>query len=439
MQKYAVNRPPDCPDNTKPSMDSATAPDDGASITQTHIARQPIVDRKQQLVGYELFARETATSAEAPTTHSAESDSALLFNALSNIGSDNLFGEKLAFVNCVIDDLSAEHLDLVFPDRMVLEVPRIKGDSADQIADALGKLRLLKERGFKLAAGPFAAATPYAEWLPLLTFLKTDVQTLPAGVAAILHRKAEMHPGLKLVAEKVETPEQFRQYLQAGYHYFQGYYFAHPETISAKVINPAHANVLQLMHLVSQQAELSDIDAVLKRDPALAFKLLRYINSSGFGLMTEVTSFRHAVVILGYKKLFRWLALLLATIPGNSAAPAVARTAITRGRMMEMLAQSMLSEEDCDNAFVVGIFSMLDVMLGVSMEKALSEIPLSEPITQALLHDRGTFGPYLQVARAVENRDFEQLDLLASALGVNSWRISSTHLAALAWVESLGI
>ena len=424
-------------------MDTVTAPapvsESDNTTSHAHVARQPIVDRKQQLIGYELYARESATSTAAPASHSAESDSVMLFNALSNIGSDKLFGDKLAFINCVLDDLNSEHMEIVFPQNMVLEVPRPKGDSTEQIATIAGQLRHLKERGFKFAAGAFAAASPYAEWLTLLSFIKTDVQTLPTGVAAILHRRAETHRNLKLIAEKVETPEQFKEYLDAGYHYFQGYYFAHPQTVTSKVINPAHANVLQLMNLVSRQAELSDIDEVLKRDPALAFKLLRYINSSGFGLMTEVTSFRHAVVILGYKKLFRWLALLLATIPSNSAAPAVARTAITRGRMMEQLAQTMLSEEDCDNAFVVGIFSMLDVMLGVPMEKALAEIPLSEPITQALVHERGTFGPYLQVARAVENRDFDQLDLLASALGINSWRISSAHLAALAWVESLGI
>lgn len=426
-----MNAPDPKQERTSPGADGMGA--------QAHIARQPIVDRKQQLVGYELFARETATSTSAPAQHSAASDSVLLFNALSNIGSERLFGEKLAFINCVLEDLTAEHLDLVFPDRIVLEIPRVPSDNAEQIVAVAERLKLLRDRGFHLAAGPYAAASPYAAWVPHLQYLKVDVQSVSAVVATALQRKADMHHNLRLVAEKVETPEQFKTYLDAGFHFFQGYYFARPQTISAKIVNPAYANVLQLMNLVMRQAELGEIDVVLKRDPALSFKLLRYINSSGFGLMSEITSFRHAVVILGYKKLFRWLALLLATIPGNSASPAVARTAITRGRMMELLAKDMLSEEDCDNAFVVGIFSLLDVMLGVDMQKALSEITLSEPIVQALLHERGTFGPYLQMARAVEQRDFDNLDLLASALGINSWRLSATHLAALSWVEELGL
>ncbi len=425
--------------NSTANPPETALPDAASAVMQTHIARQPIVDRKQQIVGYELFARDSATAETAPAQHSAETDSVLLFNALSNIGSENLFGEKLAFINCVVEDLKAEHLDIVFPDRIVLEVPRIYGDDAIGIAEVAAALKPLRERGFQLAAGPFAAASLYAAWLPFLSFIKADVQSISANVAVALQRKAEGHRNLRLVAERVETPEQFKTYFDAGFHYFQGYYFARPQTISAKVINPAHANVLQLMNLVMRQAELNEIELVLKRDPALSFKLLRYINSSGFGLMSEVTSFRHAAAILGYKKLFRWLALLLATVPGSAASPAIARTAITRGRMMELLAKDTLSAEDADNAFVVGIFSMLDVMLGVPMDKALAEITLSEPIVMALKNDSGVFGSYLQLVRAVEQRDFDNLDFLSSALGIQGWRVSSVHLAALSWVEQLGI
>ncbi|MDY0331395.1 MAG: HDOD domain-containing protein [Thiomonas sp.] len=421
---------------TPPQSDS---PEAQGAVMQAHIARQPIVDRKQQIVGYELFARESGTAEQAPAHHTAESDSVLLFNALSNIGAERLFGEKLAFINCVVEDLQAEHLDIVFPDRIVLEVPRIYGDDPAGIAAVAAALKHLKERGFQLAAGPFAAASPYAAWLPFLGFIKADVQSLSANVAVALQRRAESWRNLRLVAERVETPGQFKTYFDAGYHFFQGYYFARPQTISAKVINPAYANVLQLMNLVMRQADLGEIELVLKRDPALSFKLLRYINSSGFGLMSEVTSFRHAAAILGYKKLFRWLALLLATVPGSAASPAIARTAITRGRMMELLAKGSLSDEDADNAFVVGIFSMLDAMLGVPMEKALAEITLSEQVVMALRHDSGLFGSYLQLVRAVEQRDFDNLDFLASALGIPGWRVGSVHLAALAWVEDLGI
>jgi EAL and modified HD-GYP domain-containing signal transduction protein len=425
--------------NDTVSPPPAAASDASGAVMHTYIARQPIVDRKQHIIGYELFARDSATAQSAPAQHTVESDSMLLFNALSNIGAENLFGEKLAFINCVVDDFKSEHLDMVFPERIVLEVPRIYGDDAAAIAEVAALLKPLRDRGFRLAAGPFAAASPYAAWLPLLSFIKADVQSVSPTVALALQRKTDAYRNLRLVAERVETPEQFKTYFDIGFHGFQGYYFARPQTVSAKVVNPAYANVLQLMNLVMRQAELNEIEQVLKRDPALSFKLLRYINSSGFGLMSEVTSFRHAAAILGYKKLFRWLALLLATVPGNAASPAIARTAITRARMMELLVKDALSAEDADNAFIVGIFSLLDLMLGVPMDKALAEITLPESVVMALLHDRGVFGSYLQLARAVEQRDFDNLDFLSSALGLPGWRVSSAHLAALSWVEQLGI
>jgi EAL and modified HD-GYP domain-containing signal transduction protein len=425
-------------------MDSTTTPapkaDDAApGESYAHIARQPILDRQQHIVGYELLARESATSTQAPAQHTRASDTALLFHALSSISSENLFGDKLAFINVRLEDLGAEHLEIVFPERIVLELPRAAGDDSALIAEAATAMQALRERGFRLAAGVHALTAPYVAWLPLLSYVQIDVQALPAGVLPVLVKRLAAVPKLQLLAEKVETPETFKEYLDAGLHLFQGYYFARPQTVSAKVVNPAYTTVLRLIDLVNKHAEVGAIEDVLKQDPTLSFKLLRYINSSGFGLMTEVTSFRHAVVILGYKKLLRWLVLLLAITPGSSAASSQARVAITRGRMLELLAQQHMSAEDCDNAFVVGVFSMLDAMLGVPLERALQEISLAEPVMQALRDRQGPFGPYLRIVLACEREDWDEIDLHADLLGLSQRAIALAQLEALAWAENLGI
>ncbi len=420
------------------SSRAASDPDDTAEAF-VFIARQPILDRQQRIVGYELLARESATSTQAPAQHSRASDSALLFHALSSISAENLFGDKLAFLNVRLEDLDGEHLEIVFPQRIVLELPRAAGDDAARIAEARDQLRLLREKGFRLAAGVWALTAPYLEWLPLLNFLQIDVQALPAGVLPAVLRRVSALNGVRLLAEKVETQEAFQEYFDAGLHLFQGYYFARPQTVSAKVSNPAYATVLQLIDLVNKQAEVPRIEEVLKHDPTLSFKLLRYINSSGFGLMSEITSFRHALVILGYQKLLRWLVLLLATTPGSSKASSQARVAITRGRMMELLCQGTLPAEEGDNAFVVGVFSMLDAMLGVSMDRALGEISLPEPVMLALREQHGMFGPYLQVVLACEREDWDAIDLQAGLLGLSQRKVAMSHLEALAWAENLGI
>jgi EAL and modified HD-GYP domain-containing signal transduction protein len=402
------------------------------------IARQPIVDREQRIHGYELLSR-ADESDNMLAAHSGNTDTALMFNALSNFGTDALFSDKIAFLNCTLDGLMGEHFEIVFPDRVVLEIPAVRGDVPAKIADIAGKLKNLRQRGFRIAAGLYADLPAYDSWLPLLSYIKVDLHAATDPVIKSLISKASMHKHLQLVAERVENRDQFANFFDRGFHLFQGFYFAKPQTVSAKIVNPAYANVLQLLDLVLKRADISELEAVLKRDPALSFKLLRYINSSGFGLMCEVTSFRHAVMILGYTKLFRWLTLLFASVRNGAIAPALARTCVTRGKMMELLAKQLMGPEDCDNAFVVGIFSTLDIMLGVTMEKALGSISLPEAVTEALLRREGQLGPLLKIVEASEQADLAQLEDIAFSQGLDANAVNGAHISALAWTETLGI
>jgi len=188
---------------------------------------------------------------------------------------------------------------------------------------------------------------------------------------------------------------------------------------------------------VRKQAETSEIEELFKRDPTLSFNLLRFINSSGFGLNCEVTSFRHAVMILGYKKLFRWAALLMTTTRSGGTPPAVGQTAVVRGRLMELLAAEMLSPEDCDNAFVVGVFSLLDTMLGIPMVKALESVALPQTVLDALLYRTGVLAPFLALTEACESSNDEVFGRTAEALHLSNKQVNWAHLQALAWAESL--
>ena len=163
--------------------------------------------------------------------------------------------------------------------------------------------------------------------------------------------------------------------------------------------------VIQFINLVRKQASTAEIEDLLKKDPTLSFNLLRFINSSGFGLSCEITSFRHAVMILGLKKLFRWAALLMTTSRAGGAPPAVGQTVVVRGRLMELLAAELLPPEECDNVFAVGVLSLLDTMLGVPLEKVLESVALPEPVMDALLRRTGVFAPFLELTIACESGD----------------------------------
>ncbi|MCD2513627.1 EAL and HDOD domain-containing protein [Comamonas endophytica] len=397
------------------------------------IARQAIVNDKREVFGYELFDRSTARDA-----HTAASDAALLFNALSYAGAEALVGQKTVFINCTQESLAGGHLELIHPDKVVLEVATLEeGATQADIESRLQIFQGLRERGFRLAFDQHVLRRAYASWLPMAAFIKLDLQTFALKDAGVLVKFARTHTNARIVAEKVETAEQFEHMRELGVHYFQGFWFAKPDLVRAQTIRPSQATVLQLINLVRHQASTADIEELLKKDPTLSFNLLRFINSSGFGLSCEITSFRHAVMILGLKKLFRWAALLMTTSRAGGSPPAVGQTAVVRGRLMELLAAELLPPEEADNAFVVGVFSLLDVMLGVPLAKAVETVALPQPVVDALLHGKGVFAPFLELTKACESGDDDAFARNANALHLTNHQVNWAHLQALAWAESL--
>ena len=291
------------------SNTATPAPADLDDANIARIARQAIVDDKRDVFGYELFDRSVAHKA-----HTAASDAALLFNALSYAGTEALVGKKTVFINCTHESLSGAHLELIHPDRVVLEVPALPADATQQEIDAcVPTFNALRQRGFRLAFDQNLLRRNYAAWLPMASFVKLDMQTFGLEHAEKLVKFARNYTRAQIVAEKVETAEQFEHMQSLEVKLFQGFWFAQPQVVQARTIRPTHATVIQLINLVRQQASTEEIEELLKKDPTLSFNLLRFINSSGFGLSCEITSFRHAVMILGLKKLFRWAALLLTT------------------------------------------------------------------------------------------------------------------------------
>ena len=235
----------------------------------------------------------------------------------------------------------------------------------------------------------------------------------------------------------METHQQHQLVKGLGVTLFQGNWFAQPVIVQGKSIRPTQATILQLINLVRKQASTNEIEDLLKRDPTLSFNLLRFINSAGFGMRTEVTSFKHAVMLLGLKRLFKWAALLMTTSNDSNTPPAIGTTAVVRGRLMELLALESLTPEDGDNAFVVGVFSLLDAMLGMSMEAALASVALPSNVSDALLHRSGPLAAYLSLTEACETGDDLAFAQAANTLGLSSSQINWAHLQALAWAETL--
>jgi EAL and modified HD-GYP domain-containing signal transduction protein len=408
-----------------------TQPNTGANRA---IARQAILDESRKVFGYELFDRSLQTH-----EHNAASDAQLLFNALSMAENDSLASRKTLFINCTHDSLAGGHLDLVAPERLVLEIPPLPLSQVDQIANHLPSLQQLKRRGFRLAFDFSILTRSYESWLPLASFIKFDLSVLKPEAVSSFVKLAQAKSQARLIAEKVETHSQFALVKELGVTLFQGYWFAKPVLLEGQRVHPGQANIIRLIDLVRKQASTNEIEEVLKHDPMLSFNLLRFINSAGFGMRTEVTSFKHAVMLLGLNRLFKWAALLMTTSINGNVPAAVGTTAVVRGRLMELLALEKLDAEDCDNAFVVGVFSLLDTMLGMPMKAALETVSLPPQVSDALLYRTGPLAPFLDLTIACESSDDSVFASACSSLGLSSNHVNWAHLQALAWAETLAV
>lgn len=413
-----------------PSLSDATSsqpPESG------RIARQAILNEERAIFGYELFDR--SVSADA---HTAASDAQLLFNMLSSADAESLASRKTLFFNCTHDSLAGGYLDLIAPERVVLEIPPLPIAEIDQIETRLAGLQDVQRRGFRMAFDYSVLTRSYESWLPLASFIKLDLSLLKPDVVTSFVRLAREKSRAQLIAEKVETASQHQHLTGLGVKLFQGFWFARPVIVPGQSVRPAQANILQLINLVRKQASTDDIEDVLKRDPTLSFNLLRFINSAGFGARWEVTSFKHAVMLLGLNRLFKWAALLLTSSKAGDTPAAVGSTAVVRGRLMELLATELLHIDQWDNAFVVGVFSLLDTMLGISMTDAMATLTLPEEVTQALLHDSGPLAPLLALTIACETGDDAAFATAIQGLSLSNNQVNWAHLQALAWAETLG-
>jgi c-di-GMP phosphodiesterase len=398
------------------------------------IGRQPVVNGKQEIIGYEFFFRKEEDGSNTPFAEDIQTCAKILSTTMDEMHGSWLLGQQLAFINVDHVMLNSDFLELMPAEKTVLEII----DQVQVTPEIIARCKALKMAKFKIALDN-PQQNPHLEALiGFADYIKLDMRDVDIEQAKIWLKKYQTAAS-KVIAEKVEQNAQFKILLEAGYQQFQGYFYAKPENLNAKVINPSFEGVLHILNLVSQEADNRDIENGFKRDTTLSYKLLRYINSVGFGLSCEVQSIGHALTILGRNQLYRWLTLLMVTAGNNSTAPALMKTSIIRGRLTELLGEPFFDKKDRDNLFVVGVFSLLDIMLKVPMEDILEKLQLPESIMDALIHRNGIFGPFLKLTEACEDANNEEILQLAALLQLNPDKVSECHMEALTWTEKLGI
>ena len=397
------------------------------------LGRQPIVGREQQLLAYELFFRDGVIAA-------ADADSGAAASHLLNPATQQALGPYRCYLNVDQDLLFSDLITALPPQLVVLELL----PSVAPTEDVLARCKVLREQGFTLAVEDVdgsGAAQPLRE---LADIIKLDVAA--QGAESLRARVAALKPlDRLLLAENVENAGQMALCQELGFDLFQGYYFAQPTVIAGRKLNSSQIGLMRLLALVMADAETAEVENAFKLEPGLTVNLLRLTNSVGSGLSTRITSLRHAIAILGRRQLQRWLQLLVYTNPGRESVAGgtnpLLQLAATRGRLMELLAERVMARnrEFADQAFMVGILSLMPALLGVAMTDILDQLPVAPRVRMALTDFTGQHGQLLQVVMATEEIDPEPLEAARARLPALACEVIEQSLAqALGWANQLG-
>ena len=404
--------------------------------TDVFVARQPIFSRRQGVYGYELLFRDGLENAFRGGDGN-RATSSVIETGLLNIGLDQLTGGKPAFINFTRDLLLADEVLLLPRRAVVIEIL----EDVEPTPDIVEACEELVRRGFTLALDDYVLGSGFDPLLELAKIVKFEFPVIRGGDHAAFEeqvRRLRLR-GTKLLAEKVETREEFDEAVERGFHLFQGYFWGRPATVTGKKIEASPRAYLELLEQVhDSEMSVTHVKDVVKADPALSLSLLRYINSGLFRWMSPVDSIHRAVVLLGPDEIRRWVSFMaVTTAVGDDRPQELILTAVTRGRFCEVLAPAFNLGERALDLFFTGLFSLADAMLGLPIEDAVEHIPLSGDARRALLAEGGPFAEVLQIAIAYERGDWSAFSSRALELGLDEREAPQRYREAVEWANTL--
>lgn len=398
------------------------------------LGRQPILDRNQNLVAFELLFRSDKIASTANITNDLTATAHVIVNAYSQLGTENILYRQRNFINVDAELLMSDAICLLPNKHVVLEVLE-----TIKITEVIvRRCSELKQMGYQLALDDVTEINDEIEQLlPVISVVKVDVLALEKNTLSSLVNKLRRWP-VRLLAEKVETREQASYCMELGFELFQGYYFAKPDTMTGKRIDPAKLTLLKLMTLVKDDNDISEIEREIKQQPTLIYNLLYMVNSVACSVPKKINSIRHAIMVLGCRQLHRWFQLLLYTTgqSSGSMSNALLQTAAARGKMMELIfiMGFPYDKNYQESAFMVGVFSLLDVLLSLEMQQIVDKLDIPQEMYLALMTREGRLGQALKLVEAKEEGNFVVIQEILTELGfLNLSDLTEIELEALGW------
>ncbi len=398
------------------------------------VGRQPIFDRNENIYAYELLYRVDDSNFFPKGVNPEDATLQLIIHTFLTIGKDKVIGQKKSFINFTETLLFDEVMNQLNPNYVVIEVL----EDVEMTTEVIEQIKKIHNKGFTIALDDFVmhdGTVAYDALFKLVHIVKIDYLFTPPNERKRMERILKQYPHLSSLAEKIETEAQYEQAKKDGYHLFQGYFFAEPEIVKGTDIpmnQVLHFHVFQMLN--RENVDVQEITQLIQHDLSLTYKLLRYINSVTFDIPNEIKSIKQAIMLMGLKETKKWFRVLLFRDLGqeDGRTNALIQASLVRAKTCELLAEHK-QKSNPDMYFLVGMFSMIDIIMNQNWDSILPRLHFTDIINDTLIGKETPMTPYLKLSIAVERLDMEEIEYYASLLQVEQKKLRKMTREAHKW------
>lgn len=397
------------------------------------LARQPILNQKRKLFGYELLFRDSMENYMPLDIDGDVATSSVLSRSFLSMGLEKVSGSKTVFINFT-QNLILKQVPAILPAKLtVIEI--LENIIPDQ--EVIKACTQLKKKGYRLAIDDYIFQPEMTPFLGMVDIIKIDFMQL--SLDEIYEKIDDLPDKAMLLAEKVESWREFNAAKDMGFELFQGYFFCKPEIVKGKDIPASTMAILEILAEVNKQdLNFDTIVPKISRDVSISYKLLKYMNSAFFQRPQKITSIKDALTFLGQEELRRFVSVILMTNMASAGISELAISSCVRAKFCELLGGVISKYKDQEELFTLGLFSLIDAILDQPMEKIMGMLPLSNRITDTLVSKKGDLVELLELVICFEKGDWEKVEILSANLGVTIEELPLFYMEAVEWADALG-
>ena len=401
------------------------------------VARQPILDREQKIIAYELLYRKDSLFNEYDHTNGDQATADVIINTFFNIGPCDAFDNRKCFINFT-ENLLKLGIASYFPsDQIVIEIL----ENVEPTDDVIEIIKELKRKGYTIVLDDVIYNQPFitSRFFPYIDIVKVDFQSTTEEIRNKIIRECKQWD-IKILAEKIETLDEYKIAFNEGFHYFQGYYFSKPKILSSYDIPENFQSChLILSELKNPNPNVSKIAKIIETDVSLSYKLLKMVNSPLYGTSHKIKSIQQAIMLLGFNEMEKWIFVLtIRDLKHQSHIHQdLMQMSLIRAKFCELYASKFGNEQNKSSYFITGLFSLIDTLLHRKMDDILKELPLEEDIKDALLNGKNEYSIPLNIIKHMERADWDKIS--CDLENPYKWEeeLSSIYVDAIQWTNQI--